>query len=232
LLAFREAGLIPGVRLDMSEILQPAFEAQVSAELARLVRSARHNGQNAPPPSSDPDHEGEAFGTRDEMDPGGAPAAGRAGSGPPFRKDSARAAGRLGWPAVKLRRDGARPLVFRGLLVASRSDTFSVEDPNGRVPIKRILSVYTTDAGDLAAHVACHPPEDAPARPVHRALLLDDDAAVEALLRSARPEACFSVSSSRVLGIRRPGTGEPAAFNGHGSICHSTFPSLSQGLPQ
>jgi len=157
------------------ELTLPVCEAQVSPELLTLLRGGSWKVSATvpePPDVTDAD--------RVVLSAEVAP--------------SPRVAQAPDWPVISLRRDGARPMRFPGLMVTSNVESLDVQVEGISVPVARHLSLYLTDTGESIAHVACIPSEDQPARPVHHAARVASADDLAALLRAASPETCFAVS--------------------------------------
>ena len=91
------------------------------------------------------------------------------------------------WQDITLRRDGQRPLVFRGLTIVIRHCIS--DDLPGRG--EQTLSLYLAEDRTLYAALAFMPPPTAAARPAHRCQLIRDLGEFEAFLNSWHPEMCF-----------------------------------------
>jgi hypothetical protein len=89
------------------------------------------------------------------------------------------------WRDVALRRDGARPLRIRGLLI-HRTE---VREAGGR----SVLRIFATDDGGAVAQLAYEPPDGCPARPVYRVTRLGGREDLRRFLEREGPEQCFAV---------------------------------------
>jgi hypothetical protein len=137
-----------------------------------------------------------------------------------------RLAQKLDWPVVSLRRDGARPMRFPGLVVTSDSQSLDVQVAGTPVPVARHLTLYLTATGESVAHVVCIPSEDQPARPVHRAARVASAEDLAALLRAASPDTCFAVSR-----VAAQWEGQAENFAGPFHITRSVPPLTTRSNP-
>jgi hypothetical protein len=92
------------------------------------------------------------------------------------------------WRDVALRRDGARPLRVRGLLI-HRTE---VREAGGR----SVLRIFATADGDAVAQLAYEPPDTCPARPVYRVARIGGSDDLRRFIRREGPEQCFSVQGA------------------------------------
>lgn len=144
----------------------PVHQATVSSELRRLL--AAYRGRVSPP--------------HDTFGP-------RAQATIDFLDEEAP------WIPTSLRRDGARPLTFMGLLV-HRTEV--------RAPVGTgILEIYATDVGGAVAQVTYEPTEGMAARPVFRARRIDDAGDLRSFLACEVPGLCVFDAPD---GIRQAGT--------------------------
>lgn len=157
-------------------IADPVYEATVSCELRRLISFSGRSGsvgcdtvaEAAPPPASADEQEHHVC---------KAPAPAR-------------------WPEVVLRRDGGRPIRFRGLQVYMARST----SPSPAVGMGT-LSLFAAEDGHVIAHLVYVPPETAPARPVYRVARITDATHLRSFVNANGPETCFSVNEE---GTRHP----------------------------
>ena len=92
------------------------------------------------------------------------------------------------WEQCSLRRDGARPDRFRGALL--------FEVTSGADPATGRLRLFATADGEAVAHLAYHPPETLPARPVFRTARITSAESLWRFVSDTGPEACFAVCGS------------------------------------
>lgn len=115
----------------------------------------------------------------------GTPAAPPAETRPPDRPAPAREMAPLRWQRIRLRRDGARPLVFEGLGLLSRRVETPLT-PDGPC-LEQLFELYLARHGDLVARLALLVPDGAPARPVHSVLRLGPGTTRETLVAAHDP---------------------------------------------
>jgi len=89
------------------------------------------------------------------------------------------------WGQLTLRRDGARPVRFRGALV--------LEVRSGHAAAQWYLRLFATENGEAVAQLAYLPPETLPARPVFRIAQIDSADALHRFITDTGPEQCFAV---------------------------------------
>jgi hypothetical protein len=89
------------------------------------------------------------------------------------------------WVPLSLRRDGARPLRVRGVLI-HRTEVLAGEG-------RGILQLFATEDGGAVAQVAYLPPEGLSARPVFRVTQVGDAAELRAFIDREGPERCLAV---------------------------------------
>lgn len=148
----------------MCPVDAPVHVARVSGELRRLLAEARRHRTHGGP-----------VGDQD----GGATAA-------PARM-SPRRASTAPWLEAVLRRDGARPLRLRGLLL------FDISRGDGAAGSR--LRIFATDDDRAIVQVIYLPPETLPARPVFRVAWADSAEDVHRFLVATGPEQCFAASA-------------------------------------
>lgn len=91
------------------------------------------------------------------------------------------------WRDIMLRRDGDRPLKFKGLRLFEW-----VGMPEGhRSYAQQTLTLYLGSDKTVYACLVLEPDADAPARPAHQCRPIEDVSAFEAFLNTWQPEACF-----------------------------------------
>ena len=126
------------------------------------------------------------------------------------------------WPEVTLRRDGQRPIIFRGLPVMSRSCTAQV--PPGAA--EQRLTVYLTAENQLYASLVFEPPQDACAYPSHRCQPIRDRSEFELFLKDWLPELSFeTVFATGAQNQQNLAAGQAAvrsAFNSMAADCLCT----------
>lgn len=88
-----------------------------------------------------------------------------------------------GHRSVKLRRDGARPVWFKGTQVL-KLEVDERELGQGR----QVLTVYSQQNGQIVAQVVVEPPEDLPARPVYSVSPIASAGDLRALIDHGTPE--------------------------------------------
>lgn len=91
------------------------------------------------------------------------------------------------WPEVMLRRDGQRPILFRGLPVFTRSCTAPLLTGTA----EQRLTVYLAEGDLLYASLVFEPPADACAHPSHRCQPIHDPDEFEVFLKDWLPELSF-----------------------------------------
>jgi hypothetical protein len=91
------------------------------------------------------------------------------------------------WPEVKLRRDGQRPLFFRGLPVLTRSCKAQILPGTA----EQHLTVYLAEDDLLYASLVFEPPQTACAHPSHRCQPIRDRSEFEMFLNDWHPELSF-----------------------------------------
>jgi hypothetical protein len=89
------------------------------------------------------------------------------------------------WPEVRLRRDGQRPMLFRGLPVMSRLCTADLAAGTA----EQRLTLYVAEGDLLYASLVFEPPETACARPSHRCQPIRDRDEFELFLKAWHPES-------------------------------------------
>ena len=123
----------------------------------------------------------------------------------------------VNWQDIILRRDGQRPLAFRGLPIVTRH--CASDDLPGRA--EQTLSLYVAEDRTVYAALAFQPPHTAPARPLHRCQIIRDQDEFEAFLNSWHPELCFEAARVPTL-HQHPAAGPLAvrsAFNSMAADC-------------
>lgn len=103
---------------------------------------------------------------------------------------------------VRLRVDGARPLVFRGaLLCRSRQECLS-EDPG--YSVDQNLGLYLGEGGSVYGQVVAEPSAPDKGRAVYGAMEISTPEDLAHLIRSAAPERCFSMGQAPRPGMNPP----------------------------
>lgn len=126
------------------------------------------------------------------------------------------------WSEIILRRDGQRPIMFRGLPVLSRSCSARVAPGSA----EQRLTVYLAEGDLLYASLVFEPPNDACAHPSHRCQPIRDKGEFELFLKDWRPELCFeTVFASGAQNQQNLSAGQAAvrsAFNSMAADCLCT----------
>lgn len=163
----------------MTACVEPTCEVTVSDELRALLGLPGRAGKVLPEPPRVSGADGH----------GAEPAPITAQSDPhPVEQDA-----HPDWPMLRLRRDGAMPLVLRGLALCSVDDETAIA-ASGRVwPCRRSLRLILTQAGGVVAHLRCVPPDGAPALPRYSAADIRDVAELDGFLSANAVETCFAV---------------------------------------
>lgn len=125
----------------------------------------------------------------------------------------------LGWPKVRLRRDGMRPLICQALPVATGRDevVVSVQRP-GRLAeeyvVETEITLYRHEDGETIVQAVHTPPDTAPARPVYRVAQVADADDLRRFLDVSSAKSCFDVSAAGVIqhrpAVPRPFSQTPA----------------------
>lgn len=97
---------------------------------------------------------------------------------------------------IVLRRDGARPLVLRGLQVWRDEAQVQMSEDVGH-SLSRHVALYVTAQGACAAQLIYEPGEAVAARPVYRATIFSDGVEFARFISDSAPELCFIVAPER-----------------------------------
>ena len=128
------------------------------------------------------------------------------------------------WQEIRLRRDGQRPLTFRGLAVLTRSCL--IRDPEGTA--EQRLAIYLGQDGTLVASLIYEPPALASARPMHQCRPIEDSSDFELFLKGWHPEHSFETAfAADVHEQKNLAAGQIAARSAFNSLAAEC---LSKGL--
>lgn len=123
------------------------------------------------------------------------------------------------WPEVMLRRDGQRPILFRGLPVLTRSCTAPLLPGTA----EQRLTVYLAEGDLLYASLVFEPPEDACAHASHRCQPIRDRGEFEVFLKDWLPElsfeTVFATGSPHQQNLAAGQVAVRAAFNSMAADC-------------
>jgi len=91
------------------------------------------------------------------------------------------------WQQIVLRRDGERPLVFRGLPILTRRCVSDKVAGSG----EQTLAFYLAEDRTIYASLIFEPPETTPARPAHQCQPIRDQSDLVSFVRGWYPEMSF-----------------------------------------
>lgn len=100
------------------------------------------------------------------------------------------------WHPISLRRDGRRPLRFKGALLVERIDCSEAGIQEGADPSSRKLSIFLTEHAQLVVQLSFEPSEELAARPIYRVAALEAPCDLGSFLGRTGPETCFGVDPS------------------------------------